>query len=143
MFLSDAKFKYNYCIIYFCSFSRFLSENEHGLFHCRILWLCLLMRNQRNLQCFIFLAWSTGSMLQIIWTELFLVCNFSQFLNLLVILKLDCNTLYLNLPISFGSYTLSAHAERPRYAAMERLIQQTTAVRQCLSQELGKVLKCF
>lgn len=31
-----------------------------------------------------------------------------------------------------------AHAERPRYAAMERLIQQTTAVRQCLSQELGK-----
>ncbi|KAJ4702024.1 glucose-induced degradation protein 8-like [Melia azedarach] len=31
-----------------------------------------------------------------------------------------------------------AHENRPSYAAMERLIQQTTAVRQCLSQEVGK-----
>ncbi|KAK9271100.1 hypothetical protein L1049_026689 [Liquidambar formosana] len=31
-----------------------------------------------------------------------------------------------------------AHANKPSYSAMERLIQQTTAVRQCLNQELGK-----
>ncbi|KAK1554861.1 hypothetical protein Q3G72_018450 [Acer saccharum] len=31
-----------------------------------------------------------------------------------------------------------AHANRPSYAAMERLVQQTTAVKQCLSEELGK-----
>ncbi|KAG2698490.1 hypothetical protein I3843_07G153100 [Carya illinoinensis] len=32
-----------------------------------------------------------------------------------------------------------AHMNLPSYTAMERLIQQTTVVRQCLSQELGKV----
>ncbi|XP_041018817.1 glucose-induced degradation protein 8 homolog isoform X3 [Juglans microcarpa x Juglans regia] len=32
-----------------------------------------------------------------------------------------------------------AHMKLPSYTAMERLIQQTTVVRQCLSQELGKV----
>ncbi|XP_062164652.1 uncharacterized protein LOC133871263 isoform X3 [Alnus glutinosa] len=31
-----------------------------------------------------------------------------------------------------------AHMNLPSYTAMERLIQQTTVVRQCLSQELGK-----
>ncbi|XP_041018815.1 glucose-induced degradation protein 8 homolog isoform X1 [Juglans microcarpa x Juglans regia] len=31
-----------------------------------------------------------------------------------------------------------AHMKLPSYTAMERLIQQTTVVRQCLSQELGK-----
>lgn len=31
-----------------------------------------------------------------------------------------------------------AHAKLPSYSAMERLIQQTTVVRQCLSQEHGK-----
>ncbi|KAL1542949.1 glucose-induced degradation protein 8 [Salvia divinorum] len=31
-----------------------------------------------------------------------------------------------------------AHTKLPSYSAMERLIQQTTVVRQCLSQELGK-----
>ncbi|KAL0017080.1 hypothetical protein SO802_004149 [Lithocarpus litseifolius] len=30
------------------------------------------------------------------------------------------------------------HMNLPSYTAMERLIQQTTVVRQCLSQELGK-----
>ncbi|XP_041018816.1 glucose-induced degradation protein 8 homolog isoform X2 [Juglans microcarpa x Juglans regia] len=33
-----------------------------------------------------------------------------------------------------------AHMKLPSYTAMERLIQQTTVVRQCLSQELGKLL---
>ncbi|KAG6432072.1 hypothetical protein SASPL_103645 [Salvia splendens] len=33
-----------------------------------------------------------------------------------------------------------AHSKLPSYSAMERLIQQTTVVRQCLSQELGKEL---
>ncbi|KAH6796300.1 hypothetical protein C2S51_037286 [Perilla frutescens var. frutescens] len=31
-----------------------------------------------------------------------------------------------------------AHTKLPSYSAMERLIQQTTVVRQCLSQDLGK-----
>lgn len=31
-----------------------------------------------------------------------------------------------------------AHANNPSYSAMEKLIQQTTIVRQCLNQELGK-----
>jgi len=31
-----------------------------------------------------------------------------------------------------------AHMNLPSYTAMERLIQQTTVVRQCLSQEIGK-----
>ncbi|KAJ0026050.1 hypothetical protein Pint_09038 [Pistacia integerrima] len=33
---------------------------------------------------------------------------------------------------------MSAQANCQSYAAMERLIQQTTAVRQCLNQELSK-----
>ncbi|KAL0325822.1 UNVERIFIED_CONTAM: Glucose-induced degradation protein 8 [Sesamum radiatum] len=32
-----------------------------------------------------------------------------------------------------------AHTKLPSYSEMERLIQQTTVVRQCLSQEFGKV----
>lgn len=34
---------------------------------------------------------------------------------------------------------VSAHTKLPSYSAMEKLIQQTTVVRQFLSQELGKV----
>ncbi|XWS25839.1 hypothetical protein CRYUN_Cryun27aG0101500 [Craigia yunnanensis] len=33
---------------------------------------------------------------------------------------------------------MSAHANHPSYTAMERLIQQTTIVRQCLNQENAK-----
>lgn len=35
---------------------------------------------------------------------------------------------------------LPAHLNLPSYTAMERLIQQATVVRQCLSQEAGKVM---
>lgn len=34
---------------------------------------------------------------------------------------------------------IPAHANLPNYTAVERLIQQTTVVRQYLGQELGKV----
>lgn len=39
-----------------------------------------------------------------------------------------------------GSWMMSAHANHPSYTAMERLIQQTTVVRQCLNQEHVKVI---
>ncbi|MFS7939255.1 hypothetical protein Hanom_Chr05g00449521 [Helianthus anomalus] len=34
---------------------------------------------------------------------------------------------------------LSAHAYMPSFSKLERIIQQATVVRQCLSEELGKV----
>ncbi|OWM80884.1 hypothetical protein CDL15_Pgr006915 [Punica granatum] len=40
------------------------------------------------------------------------------------------------------NHAILENANLPSYSAMERLIQQATVVRQCLSQEQGKVMEC-
>lgn len=48
-------------------------------------------------------------------------------------------TLVYPLLLIFGVIFLAANSNLPSYSAVEKLMQQTTVVRQCLSQESSKV----
>lgn len=92
---------------------------------------CVLPLDSLSLSSCSTTVWLASLWISVLLDRFFLILNFHSLKNemhLFLMLLLYC--------LTHGN---AAHANLPGYSALERLIQQTTVVRQCLSQECSKV----